>query len=202
MDTTFAAITKFLLGLFILAGLQLNAQQLDLRFSLKEVVNDYTVDFSKLINAEYVVIISYSNQCAYADRYTDRIKQLAADFGGSQKFRFFLVNPNVEKSPRFESEALMRETHKRKQLNLPYLADKEQKLSNQLGIDKIPEVCILKYANGSIVMIYRGAIDDNAQSEVHIQKHYVRDILTAIQSGTTLNTLEETHVMGCPVRKF
>jgi hypothetical protein len=91
---------------------------------------------------------------------------------------------------------------KARQLNLsmPYLADKDQTLVAALDVRKSPEAFLLKNNNGKFTVVYRGAIDDNAQVEADVRHSYLRDAIDIMLTNQKIET-PEVRPVGCNLRK-
>ncbi|HET9487728.1 MAG TPA: thioredoxin family protein, partial [Chryseosolibacter sp.] len=108
-----------------------------------------------------------------------------------------LVNAHTEPT---ESPDKMMEKARQLNLKVPYLADKDQTLMANLNVRKSPEVFLLKNENGKFTVVYRGAIDDNAQVEADVRHHYLRDAIDIMLNKQKIQT-PEIRPVGCNVKK-
>jgi hypothetical protein len=108
-----------------------------------------------------------------------------------------LINAHTE-----ANESVERMTAKGKALNLtvPYLADKDQKLMSNLDVKKSPEAFLLKNEGGKFTVVYRGAIDDNAQVEADVRHHYLRDAIDIMLTSQRIQS-PEVRPVGCNLKK-
>jgi hypothetical protein len=164
-------------------------------FSLVNVLNGQTITPASYPSCSGMVIVFTSNACPYDDYYRNRINRLAESY--SDRVPVLLVNPNTEPSESVESM-----TSKGKQLNLPvpYLADKDQTLMTMLNAHKSPEAFLLKNENGKFTVVYRGALDDNAQVEADVRHHYLKDAIDIMLSNQKVQT-PEVRPVGCNLKK-
>ncbi|HTF20366.1 MAG TPA: redoxin domain-containing protein [Chryseolinea sp.] len=183
----------FVLLLVLTTG-HLSAQPVG-NFMLNNVVNGKSVSLETYPSCAGIAIIFTSNTCAFDEYYRVRISKLATEY--SDRVPVLLVNSSLEPG---DSEANM--TKKATQLNLkvPYLADKEQSLMKQLGASRTPQVFLLKNNGGSFAIVYRGAIDDNAQVEADVRNAYLKDAIDILLTNQTIQT-PEVRPMGCSIRK-
>src|SRR5690606_30010992 len=164
-------ILSFSLLLCLSWSVSAPAQVLD-GFSLTNVMNNETVSLERYPSCQGIVLIFTSNNCPYDEYYRQRIARLAETY--QDRVPLLLVNSQVGAA---ESVEKMVAKGKALKLKVPYLADKDQVLMNKLNARKTPEAVLLKNQNGRFSVVYRGAIDDNAQVEGDVRHHYLRDAI-------------------------
>lgn len=164
-------------------------------FSLTNVVNGKAVSLETYPSCSGVAIIFTTNACPYDEYYRGRIAKLSNDY--ADKVPVLLVNSSND--PVESSENM---TRKAQQLGLsiPYLSDKDQSLMTQLGATKSPQVFLLKNESGKFRVVYRGAIDDNAQVEADVRHAYLRDAIDIMLTNQKIATAEVRPV-GCTIKK-
>lgn len=164
-------------------------------FQLVNVLNNQTISLDTYPSCQGMVLIFTSNSCPYDEYYRNRITQLAQSY--QDRVPVILVNAHTEPNETAEKMA-----EKARQLNLkvPYLADKDQKLMTDLNVRKSPEVLLLKNDNGRFSVVYRGAIDDNAQVEADVRHHYLRDAIDIMLTNQKIET-PEVRPVGCNLKK-
>lgn len=187
---------------FILIGLctccaglpAVNAQTVQ-NFELVNVVNNQKISLSTYPSCQGIALIFTSNTCPYDDYYRKRIAEIAAAYG--DRVPLLLINSHTEPEESREKMAV-----KAGQLNLaiPYLADKEQTLMTMLNVRKSPEAILLKNQNGKFSIVYRGAIDDNAQVEADVHHHYLRDAIDIMLTNQQIAT-PQVRPVGCNLKK-
>ncbi|MGC1242258.1 MAG: redoxin domain-containing protein [Chryseosolibacter sp.] len=187
---------KTLLSLLMLAGTFADTEaQTVQNFQLVNVLNNQTISLDTYPSCQGMVLIFTSNSCPYDEYYRNRITQLAQSY--QDRVPVILVNAHTEPNETAEKMA-----EKARQLNLkvPYLADKDQKLMTDLNVRKSPEVLLLKNDNGRFSVVYRGAIDDNAQVEADVRHHYLRDAIDIMLTNQKIET-PEVRPVGCNLKK-
>jgi hypothetical protein len=184
----------FLTSLFALLVVVGFSQQVQ-NFSLKNVVNGQNVSLETYPSCEGLLIIFTSNSCPYDEHYRNRIKRLSTEI--SEKIPVILVNSNTEPA---ESDENMAKKARELGLKVPYLADKEQVLMQQLGAAKSPHAFLLRNNNGKFSVVYKGAIDDNAQVESDVKHAYLKDAIDIMLANQTITT-PEVRPAGCTIRK-
>ena len=164
-------------------------------FQLTNVLNGQTISLDTYPSCEGMVLIFTSNSCPYDDYYRKRIEQLSRAY--QDKVPVVLVNSHTEPN---ESPEMMAARGKALNLKVPYLADKDQVLMASLNVKKTPEAFLLKNENGKFTVVYRGAIDDNAQVESDVRHHYLRDAIDIMLNNQNIQT-PEVRPVGCVLKK-
>lgn len=185
---------KVLILLAFLLSLNGFAQQVN-NFSLVNVLNDQTISLNSYPSCSGMVIIFTSNSCPYDDYYRNRITKLAQTY--QDKVPVLLVNSLPDAG---ESKENMQRKAKQLNLSVPYLADKDQVLMTNLDARKTPEAFLIKNDNGKFSVVYRGAIDDNAQVEADIRNSFLRDAIDIMLTNQKIQTAEIRPV-GCNIKK-
>ena len=163
-------------------------------FSLVNVVTGKAVSLATYPSCEGIVIVFTGNACPYDEYYRARITKLSNDY--QDKVPVLLVNSHAD--PNESTESM---TKKAQQLGtIPYLADKEQTLMTALGATKSPSVYLLKNNGGQFTIVYRGAIDDNAQVEADVHHQYLKDAIDIMLANQSIET-NEVRPVGCTIRK-
>lgn len=164
-------------------------------FKLTNVMNGQSVSTETYPSCAGMILIFTSNNCPYDDYYRKRIDELAQSY--QDKVPVLLVNAHTESN---ESRELMVAKAKALNLRMPYLADKDQALMTSLNIKKSPEAVLLKNNNGKFTVVYRGAIDDNAQVAADVRHHYLRDAIDIMLTNQQIQT-PEVRPVGCNLKK-
>lgn len=164
-------------------------------FSLTNVITGKTVTLKDYTSSAGVVVIFTSNACPYDNYYYSRIKKYEQEFSG--KVPVILVNAHLGEN---ESGEAMKMKASELGWNMPYLADKDQVLMNNLHASKSPEVFVLKNSGGQFTIFYHGALDDNAQVEADVHEAYLTSAIQAMLAGQKPKQ-SEVRPVGCTIRK-
>ena len=164
-------------------------------FQLTNVLNGQSVSLGSYPSCEGMVLIFTSDACPYDEYYRKRIAQIAQTY--QERVPVLLINSHTEPN---ESTEKMAATGKALNLNVPYLADKGQELMTNLDVKKSPEAFLLKNDGGKFIVVYRGAIDDNAQVEADVRHHYLRDAIDIMLTNQKIQT-PEVRPVGCNLKK-
>ena len=164
-------------------------------FRLPNVINNETVSLESYPSCQGLVLIFTSNSCPYDEYYRNRINELAQAY--RDRVPVILVNAHIDP---LESPEKMASKGKALNLSTPYLADKDQVLVSQLNVRKSPEAFLLKNDNGKFSVVYRGAIDDNAQVEADVRHHYLRDAIDIMLTNQRIAS-PEVRPVGCNLKR-
>ena len=164
-------------------------------FSLSNVIDSKTVSLNDYSSNSAVVIIFMVNSCAFDDYYIDRIKTLSHQIQG--KVPILLVNSDADSG---ESPESMVKRANETGITMPYLADKDQVLMQNLNAHKSVESFLLKNTEGKFSIFYRGAIDDNPQVATDVRHSYLKDAIEKLLAGQAIDT-PEVRPTGCNIRK-
>jgi len=164
-------------------------------FSLTNVINGKTVTLDTYPSCAGLIIIFTSNSCAYDEYYRDRIKRISN--AHQDKIPVLLINAGID-AP--ESADNMVKKAKQLGLTIPYLADKDQYLMQQLGATKSPQAFLLKNDGGKFTKVFNGAIDDNPQVEADVRHAYLQDAIDIMLTNQKIET-SEVRPVGCVIRK-
>lgn len=178
----------------LLAAATAQAQEVK-DFKLTNVLNGNPVSLETYPSCAGVVIVFTSNACPYDEYYRGRISKLSRDY--QDKVPVLLVNANVDAA---ESEDAMKKKAQQAGISLPYLADKDQMLMTALGATKSPAAYLLRNEGGKFTVIYKGAIDDNAQVEADVRHNHLKDAVDIMLANQNVQTAE-VRPTGCTIRK-
>ena len=170
------------------------AQVLD-NFRLTNVMGKEIVSLENYPSCQGIVLVFTSNSCPYDEYYRNRVKALSEAY--RDRVPVLLVNAHTDSD---ESPGKMATKGESLNLSTPYLADKDQTLATKLNVRKSPEAFLLKNNNGKFVVVYRGAIDDNAQVEADVRHHYLRDAIDIMLTNQKIAT-PEVRPVGCNLKK-
>lgn len=162
-------------------------------FSLINVTDGKTVSLEDFSAGSGVIIIFTSTTCPYDGYYHGRIKELAETY--NSKIPLLLINSNLE-----ESIDQMKSYAEQRKISIPYLEDKDQKVFARLSPRKNPECFLLKNTGGQFTIVYRGAIDDNAQTATSVTHTYLKGAINKLLAGEKIE-VPEVRPVGCSIRK-
>jgi len=174
---------------FLLAAISAQAQPIQ-NFSLLNANDGSTVELNQFTSSTAIVVVFTSNECPYDNYYKDRLKKLIDQYKG--KVQFLLINSNVDPQESAEKMAIHYTD-----LGVPYLADKDQKVMENFGARKSPEVFLI---SPQLNVIYSGAIDDNPQVASDTKQNYLKDAIDKFLAGQKIE-VANNRVLGCTIKR-
>lgn len=170
-------------------------------FSLQTAANA-PVKLSSYADRKAVVVVFVNPNCAFSRLYLARLTALNASYS-SRGVQFLFINSpiNLEAT----AEALDADKLKIKATgdapDLPYLTDEGQRVTNQLGATKTPEVVLLQPSGSGFVISYKGAIDDNPQMEAYVKEAYLARALDNVLAGRPAG-IADKRAAGCLIKRL
>jgi len=153
---------------------------------------------ASLVTEKGIVLIFHDTSCPFASLYEERIKTLRGKFQ-SQGIAFVLISPQASNSA--EDLSRLRSYMDQAGLNMPYLIDEKQAWTKSLGTTKIPEVVVLTPGKEALEVVYKGAIDNNAQAENAVSEKYLERALTQLLRGEKPSPAQ-ARAVGCNIRTY
>jgi hypothetical protein len=145
-----------------------------------------------------IVLIFHDPSCPFAKLYESRIKALRTKFE-TQGIGFALINPQAQNN---ESElSRLRAYIDESGLNMTYLVDEKQQWAQAFQASKIPEVFVLTPGTTDLELVFKGALDNNAQVESVVTEKYLETALTQILRGGK-PTISQARAVGCTIRTY
>lgn len=142
-----------------------------------------------------LVLVFWSNECPWVDKYEDRMSALISRFQGAG-YGFALINANDPIAFPVEGPAGSRERSQSRRYAIPYLLDDGSALAKALGATRTPHVYVFG-ADRSLV--YSGAFDDSPGDPGNVTESYVADVLQAGAQGTRAG-IPRTTAFGCRIK--
>jgi peroxiredoxin len=139
-----------------------------------------------------VVLEFWSFKCPPSATYDERMKELDA------KYRNRGVVILAVDSNKNETAADIRRNREHRKWPFPVLVDAEGTLAESVGATHNPGVVIL---DGTGVLRYRGAIDNNRRPGEQGRSAYVEDALDAILAGKPVPQPETKFSGGCSIKR-
>lgn len=135
--------------------------------------------------------------CPIARIATPSYREVRAEFS-DQNIEFLMFNSNIQDNPdRIAKEA------KEFKIDFPILKDSNQELAKALGVERTAEVFIINPKTRDV--LYRGPINDQLGYETqrnHANSHFLKDSLTTVLKGGTVNIEDIPDSKGCLVAIF
>lgn len=169
-----------------------------IQLSATDAVSNSLKTLPSLVKEKGLVLIFHDPSCPFAKLYESRIKALRTKFE-PQGIGFALINPQVQNN---ESElSRLRAYIDESGLNMPYLIDTNQQWTQAFQASKIPEVFVLMPGKTDLELVFKGALDNNAQVESVVTEKYLETALTQLTRGSK-PAISQARAVGCTIRTF
>lgn len=141
------------------------------------------------------VLIFWSNQCPWVDRYEERLQQVMSEYSG-RGVGFVLINSNDPNAYPQESMAESRQRAESRGYAGTYLIDQGSELATALGATRTPHVYVF---NGDNRLVYVGTVDDSPGDPGNVSRSYLTSALDAVLGGQNVQ-VPQTKAFGCTIR--
>lgn len=161
-----------------------------------EDVNGRTINLSEIAQQNGLLVIFSCNTCPMVSRWEGRMKALA-NSARLNNIGMIVLNPNERIRERGESLEDMKRRSTKQTYNFVYALDKDHAIADAFGATKTPEVFLF---DGSLKLVYKGSIDDNANSASAVKKQFAEDAIQALASGNQPE-ITQSASKGCPIKR-
>jgi len=143
------------------------------------------------------MIVFTSNHCPFAKLYPQRLNALNAKYK-SLGVPFIAISSTDTVSYEEDTYEMMVAKAAKEHFNFPYLYDGAQTVAKDFAAQRTPHAFFIWRENGSWIIKYQGAIDDNGAHPELVEKHYLSDAVDELLAGKELS-IKETRSVGCQI---
>jgi peroxiredoxin len=158
-------------------------------------VDGRELTIKEVAGAKGTLVIFSCNHCPWVKAWEQRI----AELGNACKTKgigVIVVNPNDPTAYPEDSFEGMQERAKARGFQFPYVVDSTSGVARGFGATRTPEAFLF---DSTGVLVYHGAIDDNAEDAAKVTKRYLRDALDAVAAGSK-PAVAESKAIGCSIK--
>ena len=137
-------------------------------------------------------VIGSEGSTGWENRYPE-----LGNFCRTNKIGFALVNSNSTKREAGDGFADMQAHYKEKNYNCHYLLDNDNIVADAFAARTTPHVFLF---DKDLKLVYKGAIDDNVADPKAVTKNYLKDAITAMTSGKSIDPTT-TKNLGCSIKR-
>lgn len=191
---------KFIIACFLLViGVNFyTISQTYSQLSATEAVSNSLKTLPSLAKEKGIVLIFHDPSCPFAKLYESRIQSLRLAFE-PRGISFVLISPQTQNN---ESDLTRLRTYLDESgLDLPFLVDENQVWTKTFQASKIPEVFVLLPKEKDFELVYKGALDNNAQVEHVVTEKFLETALTQILRGEKPG-ISQARAVGCTIRTY
>ncbi len=195
--TAFTLVLSLIFGFTAMAQNQLAiGDELPMMDHQVEDVSGKVLTLSEVAGDNGLLVIFTCNTCPWVSKWEDRYnpvarKALSAGIG------MITLNPNENIRNRGESMDDMKARAKKMAYEFYYAMDKDHMLADAFGATRTPDVFLF---DADMKLVYKGAIDDNANSADDVEEDYLNDAIDALVAGSTI-LKPETRALGCTIKR-
>lgn len=158
-------------------------------------VDGNEVSLNELVGPKGLLVIFSCNHCPWVKAWQARMVVLGNEYS-KKGIGVVAVNANDPVAYPDDDLAHMKAQAKEHGYQFPYVVDATSDVARAFGATRTPEAFLFD-ANG--VLVYHGAIDDNAEKPEAVQKRYLADALEALLGGKPV-PVAETKALGCSIK--
>lgn len=148
------------------------------------------------IAGENGLLVNFScNTCPWVSRWEDRYNPIA-ELAEENGIGVIALNPNAAIRDDGESMQDMKERAEESNYQFPYALDEGSKLASAFGATRTPHIFLF---NSDMELVYRGAIDDNAESAADVEQPYLENAIKSLAAGNEIDP-QTTKSLGCTIK--
>ena len=159
-------------------------------------VSGATVSLADAAGENGLLVMFSSNTCPFVIHWEERYKELKS-FADKNRVGMIVLNSNYQNRNGVDSYNEMKKRAAEKNYNFHYVVDEESKIANAFGGQTTPHVFLF---DKNMVLVYKGAIDDNYKSAADVKNSYAKDAITAMAQGRKVS-VAETKPVGCSIKR-
>ena len=176
------------------AELEIGSGMPGMDYKLKDISGNTTTLADVKGNKGTLVIFS-CNTCPWVIRWEDRYVSIADKYT-PKGIGVIAVNSNAGRFGGDDSLEEMVKHAKKNDYNFPYAQDPRSQLASKFGATKTPHIYLF---DNNDVLVYRGAIDDNARDARSVDEPYLANAIDQLIAG---NPIEKpiSKAIGCGIK--
>ena len=156
---------------------------------------DETVTLREIAGENGLLVVFTSNTCPWVHRWESRYLEMAS-LAQENGIPMIALNPNEATREEGESMADMKMRAKEYSYNFIYAMDKDHVLATEYGANRTPHVYLF---NKDFILVYRGAIDDNAHDIDEVEQHFAKDAIVQLAAKQEIVT-KTSPSLGCTIK--
>lgn len=142
-----------------------------------------------------LLVIFSCNTCPWVAKWEDRYNPVA-NLASEHNIGTIALNPNSAYRNRGDGYEDMQKRAEESGYDFYYALDEDSKLAKAFGATRTPHIFLF---NSEMELVYRGAIDDNANAADEVEKPYLKNAITELGTGTQIKT-QSSKSLGCTIK--
>ena len=176
------------------AELEIGSGMPGMNYKLKDISGNTTTLADVKGNKGTLVIFS-CNTCPWVIRWEDRYVSIADKYT-PKGIGVIAVNSNAGRFDGDDSLEKMVKHAKKNDYNFPYAQDPRSQLASKFGATKTPHIYLF---DNNDVLVYRGAIDDNARDARSVDEPYLANAIDQLIAGKPIEK-PISKAIGCGIK--
>ena len=144
-----------------------------------------------------LLVIFSCNTCPWVIKWEDRYP-IIQEIAEANDIGMILVNPNEDYRAKGDGMEDMILHAEKAGYALPYVLDKNHRVADAFGASRTPHVYLF---DSEDILVYVGAIDDNANSAADVEEFYIKDAIEQLSAGQDI-TQASTKSIGCTIKRL
>lgn len=158
-------------------------------------VSGEMVTLSDVAGEKGLLVIFSCNTCPWVSKWEDRYNPVA-NLAEEHGIGTIALNPNTAYRDRGDGFEDMQERAKESNYDFYYALDENSQMAKAFGATRTPHIFLF---NSDMELVYRGAIDDNANSAENVEKPYLKNAIKELGAGKEIST-KTSKSLGCTIK--
>ena len=142
-----------------------------------------------------LLVIFSCNTCPWVKRWEDRYNPHAR-LAEKNGIGTIALNPNTAYRDRGDGYEDMKERAREQGYEFYYALDENSEMAKAFGATRTPHIFLF---NSDMELVYRGAIDDNANSAEDVKEPYLKNAIEALGAGEEIS-VKTSKSLGCTIK--
>lgn len=143
-----------------------------------------------------LLVMFTCNTCPWVAAWENRFNTLSAR---AKELGIGMIALNANEAYRSQGDSMddMKRRATDRGYTFPYALDRDSRLADAFGATRTPEVFLF---DQNLLLVYTGAIDDNARNINQVQQPYLLNAMAALAQGQAIST-PVTRSLGCEIKR-
>lgn len=143
-----------------------------------------------------LLVMFSCNTCPWVAAWENRFNTLSAR---AKALGIGMIALNANEAYRGQGDSMddMKRRAADRGYTFPYALDRDSRLADAFGATRTPEVFLF---DRNLLLVYTGAIDDNARNITQVQQPYLLNAMAALAQGQAVSN-PVTRSLGCEIKR-
>ena len=158
-------------------------------------VSGEMITLEEVAGEKGLLVIFSCNTCPWVGKWEDRYNPVA-NLAEENGIGTIALNPNTGTRDSGDGFEDMQERAKESGYDFYYALDENSKMAEAFGATRTPHIFLF---NSDMQLVYRGAIDDNANSAENVEKPYLKNAIKELGAGKEIS-IKTSKSLGCTIK--